>query len=675
MRTRILSYILLSMIILGLASAIDEDYGESQIQDNQPTIEEQFDADPVTAFKENPAGSWQYLESNPSQMNDPDILEASFNNNPEKAATIIDSNTNLLDNNIIMGRVEQEGINNVFIFNNNPNLKNEWLRQKSITDNGVQIESYDGSIIRTAGIEGTSFNPDDFPGASVEESGRLVLPDETTISSGIVTRTDDDAIIIAPFEYSDGNILSNSEINGQIYSSGQEMILIRDDSGLLTISGDNVIIGDYDAHEGIFTGSITLDSDHINLNPGTQYTEIGSSGQKFATFNVQGDNPAEYHNEQVTDHRQVNYIEIDDNGNVIINPIDSDIIVTNHALTSITIRPIEDDSRVIIGEEDVIFTIGPGNDIIYQGNPSMLSTQITREYYDDGELHKYIISPENNHEGTTYVRCSECFQVGISRNNAGTIRDIRVNPGRYSQDRLRTSGYNVDNSAEKFTFEVTDGFALPNKDSFYISIDQDVEKLSIWPSTSGTPVQGNPDRLEGGQTWRDTSMDLFPDNSGDRGGEAVFFGNSEIMLTFDDVNGRPDLSFLPENARIEMGKSWTNNNWYGKGVIGKSNLEDGTEIYWRAGHLSAFSDEWESSSSDGIPVFTGRSGVAGETISNEQVSTRSNNVHIDLSVFGADGTVYNPIYFLHERTGQSVGVSREEMINAEGARRNAKLSR
>ncbi len=219
----------------------------------------------------------------------------------------VNQDLSLMDNKEVFDEFDSRARQDSFILNDNPKIKERWFKEYGITDEGAEIQSYDGNIVKTWGPEATTFNINDHPGARVLETGRLVLPNKVEISSGTVTKKQDGSINV------DGGFvdLSNSQhadvhvtegtvrIGNNIYSSStNKPIDINVEGATNTISGDSVIEMNIISNKitSEFTGTVTNYADgHKKFGVKTEYT-VYEDGIKSRTYTVDLDTL--YYNEQ-----------------------------------------------------------------------------------------------------------------------------------------------------------------------------------------------------------------------------------------------------------------------------------------------------------------------------------------------------------------------------------------
>ncbi len=139
---------------------------------------------------------------------------------------------------IIAGRTD--------LINGNPVIMQAWGGDKGIAITPTaQIETYDGTIIKTRGLRATTFNPNDVQGASVLADGSLQLPNQYTVS-GIIEKEESGLAIMGELKDRAGNRLVNEKSHVTLETDGVRTIIrsygetkvYTKDGDFRTISGE-----------------------------------------------------------------------------------------------------------------------------------------------------------------------------------------------------------------------------------------------------------------------------------------------------------------------------------------------------------------------------------------------------------------------------------------------------
>tara|TARA_Y100000310_G_scaffold236979_1_gene240236 strand:- start:87 stop:3464 length:3378 start_codon:yes stop_codon:yes gene_type:complete len=421
---KILVFVLL-LIILNTANSLssDNDYvfswdtwDSSNFENSYDTFEHNFEADPSSGFEADPSNSWKTIETNPDFMTNPDVLDAAFNNDAAGAANIIDQNPHLMDDPNVATRFDQEAQNNNNLLNDNPNAKKKWFAQKGITDEGAEVDSYDGEIVKTGGSEGTTFSINDYIGARVLPSGRLVLANNVEIASGIVIQEYDGSInvqggkVYIP-DTVDVHIIVEQgaiQIGDVIYTSYNKIdVLLEGD--LVTISGIDVVEGD-EIITAVFSGTVqTYKDGHKVFLSGTSYTTY-KDGEKSKTFIVS--NYIDYYTQKGGCANSQNCIQ-DFEDTLKVSTLDNklDIQIYDNSIKNLFVEQITDQSIVSFSYEgdEVIFSQNPIVIGSYTGkglmkinikNEIIVDDVNIKQEIDNGEFYITIVGDERRHVGS-----------------------------------------------------------------------------------------------------------------------------------------------------------------------------------------------------------------------------------------------------------------------------------
>lgn len=194
LRTRDSIIVLLLAGIFVLASSLAQEQQEVDWND-QEKFAANFENDPAAGFENNPAKAWEAIEQNPSLLANQNVLETAFANSEPKAASVLENNVYLLEENEnIRNKLDTAAVGNVAILNDNPTAKAALLEKKyalSMDDKMVEIKVYDGTKITTGGEKGTTFNVKAVPEAAVQKDGSLRFRDAIIEGTSDFTLTKD----------------------------------------------------------------------------------------------------------------------------------------------------------------------------------------------------------------------------------------------------------------------------------------------------------------------------------------------------------------------------------------------------------------------------------------------------------------------------------------------------
>jgi hypothetical protein len=256
---------------------------------------------------------WLSLETSPDSMLDPDVLDAAFSEDPYKAANIVDKNPELLDNAEIANRFDKEAQRDVFVLNDNPEAKNRWFAQRGITDEGADVDGYDGTTVILRGKNGENGatikdikDRERLDGATVTERGELILRNQARLGEGAEVSFDENGNAIVKGGYADLTYSRDANVQmtgGTVYidgitytsASGEPLDVVTSDSSR-TVSGRDVLeAGANGETTSVFTGSVTSYTDgHLTIRAGSEYS-LYQDGHESRTFTTAND--LQYYNE------------------------------------------------------------------------------------------------------------------------------------------------------------------------------------------------------------------------------------------------------------------------------------------------------------------------------------------------------------------------------------------
>lgn len=361
---------------------------------------------------------------------DDNKLAAALGNRPSISAKLEDNRDlaravnqelSLLDNPSVMDDVDSRAKSDVFILNDNPDIKKEWFAQKGITDEGAGLESYDGSIVKTRGSHATTFNANEHPGARVARDGRLILADGAEIASAEVTKAEDGSINVngghADLSNSRGTSVhvnrGTAQIGDKIYTSADNTLDISIKDGNTIITGTNVVEARNGVTTATFSGEVAEFADgHKTFAKGTEYT-FYLDGKISKTYAVGG----------LTEYRPTgtpgcdgsksciqdvggNAKVVSKNGNAI------GIKAFDDSIKYLKIDEITDGSSVVLYDNGVkiTFTKGP---FTVEGDLNERKTEgIETSYTDENGVPREQKITSSSAGETSIFHCSQCESKG-----------------------------------------------------------------------------------------------------------------------------------------------------------------------------------------------------------------------------------------------------------------------
>ncbi|VVB80010.1 Uncharacterised protein [uncultured archaeon] len=456
-------------------------------------VSSSLEENPQQAFSENSSSAWETLNQNPDLLENPSVLNATFNDNPFLASQLINENPSLLDNEAVAKRFNEEVSRNISLLNLNPDAKKFWFKQRGIIDEGVELDGYDGTTIQTRGIDATSFKIDDFPGARVLPSGRVILPNGAEVSGGSLSREgnthfvqgnlDLSRLTSGNFEVSGGQI----SLRDRAYVSGSDspVSFSIDSLGQRKVSGEDVIILDQTNQEifARFNGGITeVSADHMQFSEGTTFKQyyhglisssfnVGSSTDYFLASSpitpekdtcFEGvcyfDQPTFDENSFVDrcENALTSCISFDrERGFASVNSLGNQIAVENlGGIDTFNVHEVTGEGSVTFSSPRAraIFSSDRDNPISVQGDPRQLSSILSYDVSlenEKGEIEKHKIIIDTGEVSF----CTECKLMGGSSSGtsdrpekvtgvyqlSGNDKELRVS--RYLQKKLSGTDY------------------------------------------------------------------------------------------------------------------------------------------------------------------------------------------------------------------------------------------
>ncbi len=304
-------------------------------------------------------------------------------------ARAVNQDLSLLDDYSVMNDFDSRAQEDTFILNDNPNVKRAWFSDKGITDEGAELESYDGSVVATRGSKATEFNVNDHPGARVTDEGKLILADGAKIESAKVELLEDGAVRVesgftdltesenSDFKLEGGNCI----VGDKVYNSASDEPMhfsFTDDK--TSISGTSIVESEHGITTALFSGGIDFfDDDHKVFHGGTEYTNY-----------IDGDKSRTYSFDEITESYSLSEIPSDipcESSNCIIDTEEgmvatvsdgNNLGITSHdnSLEKLLVDDIIDDSSVVFNDNnnvEMLFTEGPTTS---RGDITLLNTDI-----------------------------------------------------------------------------------------------------------------------------------------------------------------------------------------------------------------------------------------------------------------------------------------------------------
>ena len=148
---------------------------------NEEQFAQALQQDPAAAFSADSARAWTALETNPTLMNNPKILNEAFAQDMYRAGEVVNTYPELLDDTNVVAKFEEAAQVDIEFLNRNREATTAWLQRKyRITrDNRASFHAYNGRALTTAGSAGTTFTMSDFPNARINEDGSLTYHEAT----------------------------------------------------------------------------------------------------------------------------------------------------------------------------------------------------------------------------------------------------------------------------------------------------------------------------------------------------------------------------------------------------------------------------------------------------------------------------------------------------------------
>jgi len=407
---------------------------------------------------------------------DDNKLADALSNNPSISAKLedgdlaraVNQDLSLLDNPSVMSDFDSRAQSDTHILNDNPNIKKKWFADKGITDEGAELESYDGSIVKTKGSQATTFNVNDHPGARVTIEGKLILADGAEIESAKVTRAEDGDINVNGghtdlSKSQSANVHINqgtAQVGDRIYTSADNTpidVSIKD--GKITLTGTNVVEAKNGITTATFSGEVTTFADgHKTFSKGTEYAPY-LDGKRSKKYNVDG--LTEYHTTAGCDGSRNCIQDVDGNVRVVAKDNNKiNIEQYDNSITSLKIDQIDDNSLVTFNDKENVeleFSKGP---LIVRGDINALSLNVESTFINNnGETHTFRIN-----DGLI-LQCSEPCKV------SGDVA--------YHKKRFNQLKENILKAASDRTKTLADGTKLFFKGNKVLAIDSEGNQVLI----------------------------------------------------------------------------------------------------------------------------------------------------------------------------------------------------
>ena len=338
---------------------------------------------------------------------DDNKLSEALSNNPSISAKLedgdlaraVNQDLSLLDNPSVISDFDSRAQSDTHILNDNPNIKKKWFADKGITDEGAELETYDGSTVKTKGSQATTFNINNHPGARVTKDGKLILSDGAEIESAEVTKADDGSINVNGGHTDLSNSQSanvhvnqgTAQVGDKIYTSADNTpVDVTIEDGKTTITGTNVVEAQDGTTTATFSGEVTTFEDgHKTFAKGTEYSPY-IDGKKSKTYTVDG--LTEYHTTANCDGSRNCIQDVDGNVRVISkNGNAVDIKSFDDSIKDLKVDEITDGSSVVFndnGKVEMTFTKDP---VTVKGDMTQLGTNVESYFTNaDGEQYRQI---------------------------------------------------------------------------------------------------------------------------------------------------------------------------------------------------------------------------------------------------------------------------------------------
>jgi len=377
-------------------------------------------------------------------------LDTAFKQSLYTASNMLNKKPSLLDDPNIAKRYDQEAQKDVFILNDNPEIKKKWFAQKGILDDGTEIDIYDGTIVRTLGSESTTFNINNHPGARVTKEGELILSDGTEISHGTITKQTDGSIHV---DNGDVDLSTTSKSNifvrdGFVYiddrtysnNMGYEFQVSKN-GNKLTINGKVDEIGIDDRLSARMNGKITIyDDGHFNIGQDSSYSSY-INGRESTKYSVDKSTDIYIYNSKKMNpsfscsSSQSCVIHNYYTGKMDVNTVDNtklEIDSNDFSITDLSIAEISDSSIVKFKDKsnvELIFNNDKTNPIQYKGNINTIATNIQTQSTVNNKLLTFKIEDGEFLICSSHCKlCGSITQLPKKPHKIKSILQINANP-------------------------------------------------------------------------------------------------------------------------------------------------------------------------------------------------------------------------------------------------------
>ena len=395
-------------------------------------------------FEKDPDQSWKDFEKNPTLWSNLEAREAAFKFDPKKSVELINEELAkkyslieeisatqddfLIQNYGLIEILDEQIKNDENIINENPYVKREWFAQKGIFDEGAKIESFDGEIIKTLGIDATTFNIKDklFLESKILPSGKVILKDGTSVSASKIFRDENQnlnlngGIIEISDKFQENFRITGGKVkyNKEIFSSDDPLDLsFTQDSKIM--AGKEVLKKDESGNIiSKFSGSVKS-NEKTFLGDSTEYTSF-LNGKESRKYLVEKEI-------QISQGKCDDGIScIEENAadkSAIVRAVNNkvEIVSFDDSLQILSVEKIKDDSQIIFNEKNlakITFTKEP---ILLEGNLAQFSTEIRSQFNDKaGETHDFFL------KNGQIIQCSfPCYNIGLNSIVENRLKELR----------------------------------------------------------------------------------------------------------------------------------------------------------------------------------------------------------------------------------------------------------
>ena len=217
--------------------------------------------------------SMDYLEKNPSVFADnPRVFQEMVRANNKELSHIIFSFRNPSFNEVFNKALTNNPAN-TNVLNNAPLVMKDWAKENYQVDMQGKIKDFDGTSLTTLGEHSTTFNPKDFPGATVLPTGEIKLvKDNSIFEMGTVT----------------GGKITKLE-SGMINIDGGNTNVLLMPKGTLHITNGNLFYKDL-RYESVSPGGFTFNGEDFNTKISGSFLQYWKDdfGKEFLSSSGEG---------------------------------------------------------------------------------------------------------------------------------------------------------------------------------------------------------------------------------------------------------------------------------------------------------------------------------------------------------------------------------------------------